>query len=332
MVKPKLLLTMLAMTAGIVTAGATAAQAHDGDHGATASTPAVAGSPAAASGPAVFLGAELTGRNEVPVKGGPAVGDPDGRAIEVLRIQGNQVSFAVSWNKIGAPTASHVHEGADGVNGAVKIPFFGSALPATLTAATGTVTVTDKVLLDSLTKEPGKFYANLHTAEFPGGAVRGQLKRLNHPVDLDRVLDAGPLVSLNDGGQEVPKAGGPATGDPDGHATALVRADDNVVKFAFSWSGIGSPTVGHLHRGAIGINGDVAVELFNAPTGLPASLTGVAGTVKGVPSKVVKEINAGPRNFYTNLHTTDFPGGAVRGQLFRPGNGQQSGEVLPTQW
>jgi hypothetical protein len=60
--------------------------------------------------------------------------------------------------------------------------------PDTLNAATGTVTVTDPALLKSLTTNPGTFYANLHTAHFPGGAVRGQFRKLDHPVDLNKVL------------------------------------------------------------------------------------------------------------------------------------------------
>jgi hypothetical protein len=41
------------------------------------------------SGPAAYFAASLVGRNEVPVAGKPAVGDPDGRAVELLRVQGN---------------------------------------------------------------------------------------------------------------------------------------------------------------------------------------------------------------------------------------------------
>lgn len=134
------------------------------------------------SGPAAYFAASLVGRNEVPVAGKPAVGDPDGRAVELLRVQGNQVSFALTWKGIGAPTEAHVHLGAKGVNGAVEIALFGSALPGSVDSVTGTVTVTDRALLDSLREDPGAFYANVHTAQFPGGALRGQLHRLSHPV------------------------------------------------------------------------------------------------------------------------------------------------------
>jgi hypothetical protein len=215
---------------------------------------------------------------------------------------------------------SHIHEGAAGVNGAVKVPFFGTALPDTVSAATGAVTVTDQALLDSITTNPGNFYANLHTAEFPGGAVRGQLRKLDRPVDLQRVLNFGSLAALDSGDQEVPVAGGPATGDPDGHATSFVWAGGSRVDYSFTWSGIAGPTLGHIHQGPVGANGGVVVPLFSAPAGIPSSVTGIAGTASNVDPKVVENIGRKPGDFYTNLHTAEFPGGAVRGQLFRSGS------------
>jgi len=303
-------------TVGISAMALAHGPAHDDAHGDTHTLPAAA----ATTGDATFLVGVLVGRNEVPVAGGPAVGDPDGQAVEVIRIKGNQVSFAVKWKGIGAPTASHIHAGATGSNGAVQVPFFGSALPDTLDAATGTVTVTDQALLDKLKSDPGGFYANLHTAEFPGGAVRGQLHAVSHAVDLNAFLRGGPLAAVLDGTQEVPAAGGPAVGDQDGHATSFVRPNGDKVEFSFTWNGIGAPTNGHLHAGAVGANGAVAVPLFAAPAGLPASVSGIAGTVP-VKGDLSRQIRRHPADFYANLHTAEFPGGAVRGQLFASGGG-----------
>ena len=55
--------------------------------------------------------------------------------------------------------------------------FFGTPLPdtATATAAAGAVTVTDPKIAADILANPAGFYVNLHTADFPGGAVRGQL-------------------------------------------------------------------------------------------------------------------------------------------------------------
>jgi hypothetical protein len=285
---------------------------------------APAGAPSSAdnTGDATYLVAALNGRNEVPgAPGTPAVGDKDGQAVEILRIKGNQISFAYRWNGIAAPTAGHIHLGASGANGAVKVPFFGAALPGSVNAVVGSVTVDDKALLDSIKTNPGGFYTNLHTAEFPGGAVRGQLHKVTHPVDLNSVLRGGPLGALLDGGQEV-DAPGKKTADPDGRATAFLRAGHDDVKFAFSWSGVSAPTNGHVHQGTVGANGPIAIDLFAAPAGLPESISGVAGSVGGVKPDIAKKINQDPSGFYANLHTTEFGDGAVRGQFFRSGGGE----------
>ena len=157
-------------------------------------------------------------------------------------------------------------------------------------------------------------------AEFPGGAVRGQLHAVSHAVDLNAFLRGGPLAAVLDGTQEVPAAGGPAVGDQDGHATSFVRPNGDKVEFSFTWNGIGAPTNGHLHAGAVGANGAVAVPLFAAPAGLPASVSGIAGTVP-VKGDLSRQIRRHPADFYANLHTAEFPGGAVRGQLFASGGG-----------
>lgn len=135
---------------------------------------------------AVYLVASLEGRNEVPVAGKPPVGDPHGQAVEVIRVRGDKLSYAVRWRGIGEPTEAHLHIGVRGVNGAVAVPLFTTPRPQGTDWATGTVTVTDSRLLEALSENPGGVYANLHTSRFPGGALRGQLHRLDHAVALRR--------------------------------------------------------------------------------------------------------------------------------------------------
>ena len=87
-VKTRLALKVVGLAAVTVALGASPALAQ--------TTTAVPDAPQA-TGPAVFLAADLSGRNEVP----PA--DPDGRAVEVVKIQGNTVSFAArSWSRSSA--------------------------------------------------------------------------------------------------------------------------------------------------------------------------------------------------------------------------------------
>ncbi|WP_306321093.1 MULTISPECIES: CHRD domain-containing protein [unclassified Streptomyces] len=134
------------------------------------------------------LATSLNGANEVPVPGGPAVGDKDGSALEFVQVKGDQVSVAVKWRGIGRPTALHIHEGAKGANGDVRVDFTKVLGDAKHHRATGSVTVKDAALLGRLTDDPGAFYANLHTGEFPGGAVRGQLHQVTQRTDFGRAL------------------------------------------------------------------------------------------------------------------------------------------------
>lgn len=258
-----------------------------------------------------FFIAHLSGANEVSATTGQTgAGDPDGSATEIVEINGDQLTFAFTFRNLSTVVAGHIHQGAAGTNGAVVVPYFATALPTTLTAAAGSVTI-DPALAQQIEANPAGFYANLHTSEFPTGAVRGQLHRLRHPVPVDVPALAGRLAAVEKGANEVPPA------DPDGTAVTLVRAKDTSVDFAVAWRNIGAPTASHIHQGAAGTNGAIVVPFFAAPTGLPTSFFAVAGTVTGLSSNLIDQINADPAGFYANVHTAEFPTGAVRGQLFR---------------
>ena len=121
------------------------------------------------------LVASLEGRNEV------TAGAPQGQALELVGIQGNTLSYSISWRGIGTPTEADIHAGARGVDGPVVVPLFSTPRPSD-GSASGTVTVTDPTVLDALRANPSGFYADLHTTEFPDGAARAQFHQLNHPV------------------------------------------------------------------------------------------------------------------------------------------------------
>ncbi|WP_336203974.1 CHRD domain-containing protein [Nonomuraea sp. LPB2021202275-12-8] len=264
----------------------------------------------------VYLAAALNGANEVPAQG-MKVGDRDGSAIAVFRIHGSRVDYAVRWNRLAAPGGFHIHRGRQGENGDVKVPFFGQALPPTLHAVKGTVVVKDLDLLGRIVNNPGNWYANLHNAEFGGGAVRAQLYRVR-PVALESVLAHGfgtTLTTRADGRQEV-AAPGTKVGDRDGRAGVLVQPEGGRVWFAAAWKRIGAPVGAHIHRAPKGRNGPVVVPFFAAEKGLPKGVNGVAGSVT-TPAEVGRRIWKNPKNWYVNLHTAQFPGGAIRGQLYR---------------
>jgi CHRD domain len=290
----------LAMSPGHDTPARGPAGPVDTAHAAHAARPAAA----APAGPSAFFLAQLSGRNEVPA----GAGDPDGFGQAVVRIQGTQVCFLTAWGKLSPLTAGHIHIGPAGVNGPIRVGFFNGPLPGNLHALTACAN-SDQATVDAIKANPAGFYVNLHSTQYPAGAIRGQLQPLAGAVDLLRHL-RGPLVAVADGSQEVPDLG-----DPDGHANAFVKASGNAVAFALHWNGIDQPTLGHIHSGAIGVAGGVAVTFFASP--IPAGITHIAGTTANVPANVVKAVTSRPDLFYVNLHNTAFLNGAVRGQLFR---------------
>ena len=130
------------------------------------------GSPAAtqAGQPAVRL-ARLTGEVEVPI------GDLDGSGLATVIVHParGQLCFAIVVDDIVLPaTAAHVHVGRAGVAGPIVVPV--TAPGATGTSA-GCVSGVDQGLLTAIKRHPRQYYMNVHTTDFPGGAVRGQLHR-----------------------------------------------------------------------------------------------------------------------------------------------------------
>jgi len=271
-------------------------------------TALVAPGAAASGGRATLLAASLNGAQEVP---GP--GDPDGSGRALVRLSGDQACFLLKWSRIGAPVASHIHVGRRGVPGPVVLPFFQGQLPDTLNAVAGCAPA-DPALVDAIVAHPRAYYVNIHTADFPGGAIRGQLHRAD---DLD--LDVpGQLTARLLGGNEVPPA------DPDGRGLAFVDTGRTSVCFALLWTNIGPPIFAHIHSGVAGVNGPVVVLFFDVPeapgsppAALPDTITAAAGCVSGQSAALLRDIRRHPSAYYVNIHNIDFPGGAIRGQLRR---------------
>ncbi|MEU9378303.1 CHRD domain-containing protein [Streptomyces sp. NPDC048255] len=312
----------LATASCVLALGATTAAPANADDGHSGHGAAPGSSPGAASsafttpstGRSVTLLARLSGGQEVPVAGGPAVNDPDGEALALVQVKGDRVTFSLNWKGI-VPSLGHIHEGAAGKNGAVKVPLFGSAMPSSVHSAAGQVAVSDAALAQRLRTDPAGFYVNLHSAEFPGGAVRGQLEPLGRPVNPLSILKGGKLRALSNGAQEVPKNDASKVGDPDGHAVTFLQPQGTDVDFSLAWVNIKSPSLGHIHRGPFGKNGDVVFNLLDKP--VPDGIFAVSGRLAGQNAEDVRRVRENPRAYYSNLHTAEFPDGAVRGQLFR---------------
>jgi hypothetical protein len=130
-----------------------------------------------AAGSAVAAGGGTPKTYTVKMAGGQEVpkGSPTGSGLFKYQLKPGKKGkglfcYSVSWSKIDTPNASHIHKGPKGKAGNVVIPLF-TAAPG---KHSGCVTTTNS-LLAAIKKTPSAYYVNVHTAKYPGGAIRGQL-------------------------------------------------------------------------------------------------------------------------------------------------------------
>jgi hypothetical protein len=119
------------------------------------------------------LEAKLSGANEMPAA------DPDGSGTAQLRLDRakKKVCFTLRVRKIGGTVAAaHIHKGGKSVaSGPIVVPLIEGA--KTGSKFTGCVKRVKKSLISAILKHPRRYYVNVHTADFPTGAIRGQLHK-----------------------------------------------------------------------------------------------------------------------------------------------------------
>lgn len=148
----------VAAAVGLFTLGATGPSSTAGPGAASAPLKAAVAAPAG-----VQLGAVLVGGNEVP---GP--GDGNGWGLADVWVDQKAVCWKITAKAVAPITAAHIHAGPIGVGGPVVVPL------DPYKEGCATVQARTTRFLET---HPGQFYVNLHNAEFPGGAIRGQLAR-----------------------------------------------------------------------------------------------------------------------------------------------------------
>ena len=115
------------------------------------------------------LSTTLTGAAEVP---GP--GDPDGSGTATLRLNPGQeeICYELTVTGVAPIRAAHIHVGTADVAGPVVV----ALTPPTDGSSSGCVTA-DRDLILAIIQNPEQYYVNVHNAEYPAGALRGQLGR-----------------------------------------------------------------------------------------------------------------------------------------------------------
>ena len=127
--------------------------------------------------------ARLSAANEVPARGTAANG------VIGFNVIGNRVDYSIEVHGISSITGAHLHTGAAGVNGPIRIALFpgpGSNFTTNPLSpgdgllyegsfeASDVVGISFQDLLAGM--RAGTVYANVHTTQFPGGEMRGQVQ------------------------------------------------------------------------------------------------------------------------------------------------------------
>jgi hypothetical protein len=108
----------------------------------------------------------------------------------------------------------------------------------------------------------------------------------------------------------------PAT-DPDASGTVKVRLDRAKKKVCFTIRvhNVEDVVAAHIHKGGKSVaSGPIVVTFLHGP----AAGSKFTGCETNVARSVIRAILRHPRRYYVNVHSMDFPGGEVRGQLHKP--------------
>jgi hypothetical protein len=260
----------------------------------------LAGCTALSHAQVVTLRATINAAQETPATTSPATGT----AIMLYDVKSNTFDLVVTINNFANTVAnSHIHEAAPGVAGAVVTPLGAESVYTrsgnTLTATFHNVTYGgDKPKLLQ-----GGAYYNVHSAQFPGGEVRGQLiaqpKRLYANINVAQE-QASSTATINS------NASGAAIMSYDPQAN---RMSLRVSLYQFNNTLANS----HFHEAAAGTAGGVVTGLGGASVYTNGGGGYYTGTFD-IPytGDPVKLLTGGA---YLNFHSNVYGGGEIRGQV-----------------
>jgi Cu/Zn superoxide dismutase len=245
-----------------------------------------------ANGSSIFFKASLSGDQSVP----PDTTQATATAWAVLHmnngasaspVSGPELTYRVTYANLSSPfKAAHFHMGQEGTNGGVVMPinFVGNTSQGTWTG------IPDSVIAAML---KGGIYLNIHSNKYPNGEIRGQLKMANGV----------PFSISLDGSQDVPAISTGATGT----GWAELDTTGTNLNYHITVAGLSSNlTAAHFHNGGSGTNGGVVDPIsFTDSTS--------TGIWSAIPDSLLPDLLNG--SIYANVHTSNHPGGEIRGQL-----------------
>jgi hypothetical protein len=248
------------------------------------------------------FGAVMTGSQEGPAPTStPGIGN-----ATVSFVDSTHINVTITVANLGSPINNfHIHKLTPGSpTGPVVINLIGLGGTFVNNKMTGTFPVDAAVGAD-LIAHSDQFYVNVHTVQFPGGAIRGFLT----PVSGTVINYAADLRGSN----EVPPTGSSAFG------SAFVSID--TAAQTLSWevvtSSIANPTLAHIHgdNGNPGTNANVFINFATTPAAIAGGRTRGSVSTATLDATKFAKLLSNPGEFYVNVHSTAFGGGEIRGQL-----------------
>jgi Cu/Zn superoxide dismutase len=239
--------------------------------------------------------ATLTGAQEVP----PVASSGTGAGSVLLNAAEDQIlvdmSFAGLTSNAGA---AHIHGPAAAGSTAGVLFDFSAVTPAATSGSiprqTFAITAAQVAQLRA-----GELYFNIHTGNFGDGEIRGQIG----PAPVQK------FTAVLDGEQQVPSVSSAGTGA----GTVLLNAAENQITVNLTFSGLTSNAgAAHIHGPAV-VGGNAGV-LFDFSSVTPAATSGtIPEQTFAISSAQVTQLREG--RFYFNIHTANFSGGEIRGQI-----------------
>ncbi len=225
------------------------------------------------------------GRQEVPATGS----DATATGTLSLNVVTRNLSGSIAVSGMTVRNA-HIHNGLAGNSGDIEI--------ALLVEDNAILIPESTVLTESQFTSllAGELYLNLHSDNFPGGEIRGQLLNENMQV----------LVSALDGQNEVP----PVVTNASGFAYVTLNEDTRMASIVVRTEGIVQANAAHVHLGYAGTNGAFIITLDQV-----IGSVGAFGTAEPVELSSENYLSLLSGETYINVHSADIPTGELRAQL-----------------
>jgi CHRD domain len=225
----------------------------------------------------------------------PPAGRTETGSANLKLLSDNTISYTITVTGLAAGDAltnAHIHVGDVITNGGVILNFTPTFSGSN---ASGIVTNIRGTFIDSLKDNTNELYFNVHSTQFAGGLIRGQ---------LNTTIEVAEYLTMT-GANEVPAVTTTATGNALIRITsdkkAYVKITVANLEAADTW------TNAHFHKAAAGVNAGVLLGFYAGAADF--------GTVKVLTLSDAIYTSLKTEAVYVNAHSTLRASGIIRAQL-----------------